>query len=1204
MSDCAITNELLRKARLIFALRGEKSMSRLSSFFVSLFCLLAVNTLTAQEYRAHIQGTVTDSSGAGIPQATVTLLNTKTGVVMTAATNDAGFYRIDYIDPGTYNLTIDHPGFAKFSQQAFQIQTQGDITINATLTVGAVQETTTVTASPVEVQFNNANVALTIDTQLADEMPRFERNPFKISLIDPTVTEQRRGEMNPYNSYAPNSVEMGGLTDLKNELEVDGSPIGIAYKAAWVPNTDSVQESNIQKNAVDASIGHSAVGTISIATKSGTNQYHGDLFWLGRIPDLNAVTDRTTNTFNAARNNIYGGTLGNPIIRNKLFSFFSYEAQRLRTPGVTLWTVPTAAEASGDFSQSRNRDGSLRTIYDPYTTVFNASTGVATRQAFTGNIVPASRFDPLAARFMKDISSLVPNRAPDNLTGQNNFSFATTSRTDYWDLSERVDYYVSEKLRIFSRPSLYRTTVLAVPPSSLLQNELYTQTGSSRDGFTIPVQVLWTVNASTVADFGGDYRYFIDEFTSPASNKDPYAQFWPNNNWYAPYAFTNKVYPNYMPAILLVNGSTPSGSPNASLLSLGSPGNHWQQLPNAASFHANVSQQRGQHYLRAGFETRHEGGQLLAIQGNQFVFNSTNTASTFINPNTNLSGDQFATLLLGAIDDQSQAVAAPINRNRITYYGAFLQDDYKVTRNLTVNLGVRYEYETPWHDPLHQESVGPDFSVPTPAVSANPPQIPASITSMLNVPYSFTGSWVGTSASHPGVWNSQKFVFMPRIGVAYRINDRTAVRFGYAKYVQPSVYNYVGRSYGSFEALNFLQPPYPGYDAAQNPLPLANGVPQETVSNPYANNPIVPPTGATAGAAIGLGQPNIAWAGQNYVRPVNDRYNLNLSRELPGRVLVNTTFFMNRGRDLSYSWNYNQVDPRVVYQYKGATSVTVPNPFYNYLTPAQFPGPLRNQQTVPVTSLLVQRPQYGNLYETFMPGVHEQYYSLDFRVQRPFSNGFNFLFGYSYIREKCQCITSSTNAQAISGYFANAIDNYFDHLDWLDSPNPHHRMTAAGTYQFPFGKGRPFLNQLPRLADAFVGGWQIAGTFTFSTGSYLEFGPAVVNGDPTVSNPTPAHWFNTAAFSILSPYVLQTNPDHYANLTGPQFWDIDATLMKQFAITERFRAELRAEAYNLTNRLNLANPDTVLTDSTFGQALRQSNATVGRQIELGMKIIF
>ena len=207
------------------------------------------------------------------------------------------------------------------------------------------------------------------------------------------------------------------------------------------------------------------------------------------------------------------------------------------------------------------------------------------------------------------------------------------------------------------------------------------------------------------------------------------------------------------------------------------------------------------------------------------------------------------------------------------------------------------------------------------------------------------------------------------------------------------------------------------------------------------------------------------------------------------------------------------------------------------------------------------------------------------------------------IREKCQCTVSSTNAQAIGAYYANAVDNYNNHLDWLDSPNPHHRISAAGTYELPFGKGRTFLNNAPGIVNAIAGGWQAVGSWVFNSGSYLQFGPAAVSGNPAIGNPTPSHWFDTSKFQILSPYVMQTNPDHYADLRGPIFWEIDSTLSKQFAVTERLRVELRAEAYNLTNRLNRANPDLVVTSSTFGQSLRQ-NITTGRQVEFGLKIIF
>jgi len=180
-----------------------------------------------------------------------------------------------------------------------------------------------VEGSPLEVQFNNSNVTLTIDSKFTSELPRFDRNPFKLTLLMPAARETRRGEMNPYNSYSANSIELGGGTNLKNNLMVDGSPVGVGYKVAWIPNADAVQEANVDQNSVDASAGHSAGGSLSLATKSGTNDFHGSAFWFGRNPAFNAVTDRTTGVNSAARNNIYRIAVGNPIKKNKLFNFFS-----------------------------------------------------------------------------------------------------------------------------------------------------------------------------------------------------------------------------------------------------------------------------------------------------------------------------------------------------------------------------------------------------------------------------------------------------------------------------------------------------------------------------------------------------------------------------------------------------------------------------------------------------------------------------------------------------------------------------------------------------------------------------------------------------------------------------------------------------------------------------------------------------------------
>src|ERR1051325_2872882 len=278
-------------------------------------CVIGASVAMAQDYRARVEGLVTDQSKAVIANAKVTLLNVNTGVRTVRETSPTGLYVFDLVDPGTYTITVEVPGFGRFLQENFPVLTRGDVTVNAMLTPGAVQETVTVNESPVDVHFNDANRALTIDSKMATEIPRFDRNPFKMTLIAPSAVNTR-GEMQPYHSWSANSVDLGGGTNLKNDLQVDGMPIGMGQKNTTPPNTDAIQEVIVSTNSVDAESGHSAGGMITMTTKSGTNQFHGTGFYLGRYPWLNALADRTRNSFNAQRQNMLGGTLGNPIIKN------------------------------------------------------------------------------------------------------------------------------------------------------------------------------------------------------------------------------------------------------------------------------------------------------------------------------------------------------------------------------------------------------------------------------------------------------------------------------------------------------------------------------------------------------------------------------------------------------------------------------------------------------------------------------------------------------------------------------------------------------------------------------------------------------------------------------------------------------------------------------------------------------------------------
>ncbi|MDQ2898306.1 MAG: carboxypeptidase-like regulatory domain-containing protein [Acidobacteriota bacterium] len=1135
---------------------------------------------------------MTDQTKSVIAGAAVTLLNVNTGIKTVRKTSDTGLYLFDLVDPGTYSVTIEETGFGVFVQENIVMQTRGDVTVNATLTPGAVRQNITVNETPADVQFNSSNKDLTIDSKMATEIPRFDRNPFKLTLIAPSAVNTR-GEMQPYHSWSANSVDLGGGTNLKNDLQVDGMPVGMGQKNSTPPNTDDVQEVIVSTNSVDAESGHSAGGLITMTTKSGTNDWHGNAFYLGRYPWLNAAANRTTNSFNAQRQHMIGGTLGNPIIKNKLFNFFSMEYWKVGYPNSYARTVPTAAEAAGDFSHSLNIDGTVRTIYDPFSTQFNPATGVVSRTAFPGNIVPANRFDPLSASLIKQFWA--PNNPGDNITGVNNFRKGFIERYGYYNFSDRVDYNINDRWKVFGRVARYNTTDLAGNPTPN-NSDLYVPTGTSRAATNIGGDAVWTVSPRTVVDFHGDWHKLIDAYISQDLGNDGWSKIWPGNQWYKPYQDASVGVPVYFPNM------------NIGGQGFGGGGFYWNQKPAGEASNVKIAQQRGSHYLKAGFEQRRSFGLTYVSSTSNFFFPAAVTAETFNNPDTLHNGSGFATFLLGALDGSSQMVGGPAPDPHVEFYGMYFQDDWKVNRRITINLGLRNEYETAIHDPAHNFSQGLDLSKPVPEMQANPPAIPSQATSIVGSNfYKFNGLWNFTTAGHPGMWDPQKLALAPRAGIAYRIDDRTALRFGYARYLIPYELNIDLAPVSGYETVGFLEPPFLGLTGYQNTLGLLQGVPQQTIANPYpSNNPLLPILGKGYGTNLGRGGQALLWYPQNNRKARNDRFNVNFQRQLQSQIVVSATYFLNLGNQ-QYTKNLNKIDPALQQQYQNSLNQQVDNPFFNYLTPTLFPGPLRNQKQVSLGSLLVPYPQYGGLYQIGTLGAAERYHSLEFKAQKAFSKGYNFLVSYVYIREKNQTNTF------------NDLNAFQNNLVYQDSNQPHHRFNIAGTWELPVGAGRAYFNSAPKVVEAVVGGWKVAGLWTFISGDFPRFGNLGVSGNPCVSNPTPKAWFNTAAFSRIpaNTYVLRTNPLQYDCLTGPQFWNLDANLAKEFRVTEKVRAELKMAAYNATNRLNRGDPDTNVLSSTFGQALFQGSpggsfgaqgATYGnqsgRQVELGLKIIF
>ncbi len=858
-------------------------------------------------------------------------------------------------------------------------------------------------------------------------------------------------------------------------------------------------------------------------------------------------------------------------------NWFLFASVSLKIPGHVRTTVPTELEKQGDFSKSLNSRGELRVIYDPYSTVVD-SAGNVTRTPFPGNKIPADRINLLTQKILGTIWA--PNRTPDSPIGTNNFTTATSTNWNYWNVSDRVDFYANDKLKVNGRYSIFKTTSL-VSNDLLDANEYYVNNATVRNAYSYSGDAVWTKSSTTVANFHYTWQKLLDNADSP--KKLPLgglSKYWPSSNWFSPFDTADRALTWF---------------PSIGIAGLGR-GGYYQQEPGGWSWSAKLSKQSGSHFLKTGFEYRHSDGDGVVGAANfSFAFPAALTANTYLSPNTQLGGNEVATFLLGALDDTTTAKAAPIRKMKTEMYGAYLQDDWKLNRRITMNLGLRYELEAPWHDPNDKGSIGPDLTKPIPEIVANPPVIPASVTALRTGAPIWNGYWQFSTSDQPYIWKTQKLVLMPRLGMALRVDDRTALRAGWARFVAPSEYNFVNQNlYSGSGNMSFLEPPYMGFDSQQSPLALASGIPQANFSDPFPknSNPLQTPLGKAYGRNFGLGVDNIVFANPNFKRGVNDRINVTLSRQLPGKIVADATYFLNLGHDLSnQARDINAADPRIGYANRAAMDVQVNNPFYNYLTPDLFAGQNRNRARVATKTLLRPYPQYGGIYEAFQSNQSDRYQALQLKVQRPFQNGYNFLVGYNYRRERT------------TGYY-DEVDAYLNKLTWLESSSPRHSASVAGTYEIPFGKGRQFLANIPRALDQVLGGWQLVGAWYFNTGNYLVFPATNATGDPALDNPTPDKWFDTSRFSVLPTYTQRTNPRIYPDVKGPIYWDIQASLGKTFRVAETTKFQAKLAAYNLTNRLNRADPDVIVTSATFGKALRQGNALTGRQLEASLKILF
>jgi hypothetical protein len=809
----------------------------------------------------------------------------------------------------------------------------------------------------------------------------------------------------------------------------------------------------------------------------------------------------------------------------------------------------------------------LRVIYDPWTTQTQGST--VTRQPFAGNIIPASRIDPTAKVVIGDLYK--PNRSGVGDALVDNFLIGYANRFRYWNFSDLVDWNISDKMKVFGRYNQFKTFTGADDYTSGSPTQAVD--GSKRHSLSFSGDMVYTLNSSTVFNVRGAYNSIVDSFGVPSATlkESDLQRFWGNNSWYKPYL--EDLPDIYYPGITVQT--------QGSATSLGRTG-YWFQEPDSYNIEAKMSKSQGRHYWKVGGEYRKERTNASRPRPMTFAFSPALTSNTYLNPDARLSGDGWATFLLGALDGGSNIQSIPIQKPIVDYIGLFFHDDFKITQRLALNVGVRYEYFTAMRDPTYRLSRLLDLSNPIPEFQgANAPQIPAAAGLRTGGP-SYTGAWIFTDENNPNSWNAPKSLILPRVGLAWRVNDQTALRIGWARYVVPATLT---------DGLNILgSVPYPGFDATTATIAPLQGVPQQRFSDPYPGG-LVPVTGKSLGRYTNLGG-SATWYDQDFNPAVNDRMNISLQRQLPGKILADITFFMNVGRNAPYTYDRNQVDPRIGYRVGNAITQPVANPFFGVLGVDKMPGTLRTQRTVAVSQLLRPFPQYTALTETLIGGRSNRYRALQMQFQRPFANGFNFVIGYNYNRERNE-------------EFYDEQDFFTNTLAYQPAANARHRFTGASIYELPIGRGRKYGANMNRIADAVVGGWSLSGLFTFNTGTFLRFGAFQVSGDPTIDNPVNDRWFDTSKFVVQPAFTRRSNPWQYDKLTGPRFASIDTTIAKEFAILpeNRLKFELRAEAYNLHNSFSGANP-VLAFGANFGRIIAQRPGVFGRQIQYSGRFVW
>ncbi|MBS1824348.1 MAG: carboxypeptidase regulatory-like domain-containing protein [Acidobacteria bacterium] len=1134
--------------------------------------------LSAQEFRSTLTGRITDPSAAGVPNATVVIIKMDTRARFQTVSGPEGFYTVPQLLPGAYQLTVEVPGFKQYVQSGIEIAANVRATQNVVLAIGSASETVTVTDDAPPLTMASASAGQSITTREVENLPINGRAPMDLAAMAYAVVNTGNRDQNrPYENSGFSNLGMGGAVAGANEVLLDGVPnlgtLGNATtqndrRAAFSPPVDSVSEVKVDVLNVDAAYGGSGGGTVQIITKGGTNGLHGSLSEFNQTSNLTATpffTNASGGKKTVFRQNQWGITAGGPVMlpklydgKDKLFWFFTYEGHKNSEPAPTYTTVPTAAERKGDFSELL-RLGTNYTIYDPATAVLSGST--VTRQAFPGNIVPQNRINPIATNYLNFIG--MPNFA-GKADGTNNYFAPLTTNNSYYSFSGRLDFNISNanKLTGGIRQSLWQQR------SGDIFSNIAKGEAAYRSLWGANIDDVHTFSPTLIGNLRAGYNRYRAYYDQNSFGYDPTQLGFPS------YVASNATR-LLMPQFAFSDGFLVA-SPETNL--------HYSDQPyNTYQVFGSLTKIKGTHTIKFG-------GELRVLDFSNFNWSGATGNYTFDNTwvkaNSTAAGaplgGSMAAFLLGQPSSGNLSINATA-KSTAKYNVLFLQDDWHLRSDVTLNLGIRYEYIGPTTERWNRMSSGFDMAAinqATAAASAAYAKAPlAQLPASQFIP---TGGLLFATDSHRTATEMPTRSFSPRFGLSWTpaaLKGRTVFRTG------AGIFDYL---YG------VLLPQQPGFSFTNTYVATNNSylTPATTLSNPFPNG-IQQPPGSSQGVNTFLGQ-SVTYLNPALERQYSLRWTFDIQHELTKATTIQVGYIGNHSVHLATNYNFGSLPSQYLSRSPlrdnatiSALAAVVPNPMAGLL-----PGTSLNGSTTSVSNILRPFPTFTGVTMQDMTNGGSYFHQVALRFARRMTKGL--LFNLNYTHSRLMERVSYLN----NGDFAleKRVSSY-------DRPNT---FGASALYQLPFGRGKSFFSDANKVANLLCGDWAMSTMYTYHEGAPLSWGNLIYYGGDLNYNPRAVNRsFDTSRFNLISNQQLSQNyrtfPTLFNNLRLDGTNNINFSVTKDFAIREQMKLQFRTDSFNAFNRALFGGANLTATSAAFSTITNTTNSPRVIQFALVLK---